>query len=92
MNTDIKTILKLRVPVIVEIGRRQVTLDDILTLGPGAIIELNRHADDELHLLVNNKMVGTGHAVKIGENFGIRIANLGSARQRIAALAGEAAN
>ncbi|MFP4145686.1 MAG: FliM/FliN family flagellar motor switch protein [Phycisphaeraceae bacterium] len=88
MATELKTILKLKVPVIVEIGRRKLSLDDVLSLGPGAILELDKSADRELALLVNNKPVGTGAAVKVGENFGIRINEIGSHRERIAALGG----
>ena len=88
MATDIATILKLAVPMIVQIGRRTTNLETILTLGPGAIIELNKPADAELELLVNNKIIGTGHVVKVGENFGIRIESVGSTKQRLEALAG----
>lgn len=88
MPTEIKTILKLSVPVIVQIGERKMPLEGILSLSPGAIVELNKSADDELPLLVNNKVVGTGMAVKVGENFGIRIETVNSAESRVDALAG----
>ncbi|HEX7011023.1 MAG TPA: FliM/FliN family flagellar motor switch protein [Phycisphaeraceae bacterium] len=86
MPADVSTILKLRVPLIVQIGRRRMKLEDVLALGPGAIVELNKHADEELDLLVSNKPVGKGTAVKVGENFGIRITHIGTARQRIDAM------
>jgi len=84
---ELQTILKLKVPVIVQIGRRGMSMEDVLALQPGAILELDKHADDELSLLINNKHVGAGTAVKVGENFGIRVTQAGSARQRIQALA-----
>ncbi|MEX0655549.1 MAG: FliM/FliN family flagellar motor switch protein, partial [Phycisphaeraceae bacterium] len=87
VKPDIQTILKLRVPVIVRIGQRKMSLDDVLALGPGAIVELSKGADDQLDLLVNNKPAGTGAAVKVGENFGLRLTAIGSPRERIAALA-----
>ena len=86
MPTDVQTILRLAVPVIVEIGRRSMSLENVLALGPGAIIELPKPADDMLELLVNNKPVAQGTAVKVGENFGIRVESVGTARQRIEAL------
>jgi flagellar motor switch protein FliN/FliY len=89
MATDLSTILKLHVPVIVQIGRRTTNLEAILALGPGAIIELNKPADAELELLINNKPIGTGLAVKVGENFGLRVESIGSAKERVAALAGK---
>ena len=89
MSTDLTTILKLNVPVIVQIGQSRAPMDDVLALGPGAILELGKPADDALELLVNNKPIGTGTAVKVGENFGIRILTIGSPHERIAALGGE---
>ena len=89
MGPELNTILKLSVPVIVEVGRRHLPLDDILALGPGAIVELGKPAESELELLVNNKAVGTGLAVKVGENFGIKITSIGSQRQRVEAMAEE---
>lgn len=87
MATDISTILKLTVPVIVELGRHRMAMDDVLALGPGAILELEKPSEDELDLLVNNVPMGKGVAVKVGENFGIRITAIGSAKQRVEALA-----
>lgn len=88
MATDIKTILKLTVPVIVLVGDRRLSMDDVLALGPGAIVELSKSAEDDLVFMINNKPVGTGVAVKVGENFGIRILEIGSVENRIQALAG----
>lgn len=86
MSSDLRAILALEVPVIVRVGERVLTLGEVISLVPGAIIELAKHADDELDLLVNNKQIGTGTAVKVGENFGLRISFIGDVRQRIAAL------
>lgn len=85
-SPDITTILSLYVPLIVQIGHRKIHLDDIMALGPGAILELNKAAEEELDLLVNNKPIGRGVAVKVGENFGIRITTIGSTDQRVQAL------
>ncbi|MCX5661220.1 MAG: FliM/FliN family flagellar motor switch protein [Planctomycetota bacterium] len=86
MATDIQTILKLTVPVIVQVGRRRLPMDDVLALGPGAILELPKASEEDLELLVNNKVVGKGTAVKVGENFGIRITSVGSPIERVRAL------
>ncbi len=88
MATDVQTILRLRVPVIVEIGRRKMKLDDVLALGPGAIVELEKSADEPLDVLVHNKPIGRGNAVKVGENFGVRVTRIGTPLQRVEALGG----
>lgn len=89
MATDLQTILQLEVPIIVQVGRRKLALDDVMAFGPGAIIELDRSAEDHLDLLVNNKPVGSGVAVKVGENFGVRITTIDSAEDRIEALSSQ---
>lgn len=89
MATDLQTILKLKVPVLVLIGQRSIPLDDVLALVPGAILELERSADDELDLFVNNKPIAHGVAVKVGENFGIRVSHVTNQHQRIEAMAGQ---
>jgi flagellar motor switch protein FliN/FliY len=86
---DLKSILKLEVPLIVVIGSRKMAVREVLNLTPGAIVELPKPSDEELEILVNNKPVGTGVAVKVGENFGIRITYMGNLRDRIEALAGK---
>lgn len=75
---DVRSILRLEVPVIVQLGERQLTLREILALVPGSIIEIPKLADDELDLVVNNHRIGVGSAVKVGENFGIKITAIGS--------------
>lgn len=88
MAKKLEAILKLEVPVIVRVGRRAMRLKEITELTPGRILELNKPADDELDLLVNNVPIGQGQAVKVGENFGVTISYIGDIRARIEALGG----
>lgn len=85
---DLEHTLKLEVPLIVQIADRLMPLREVISWGPGAIIELNKTVEDELQLLVNNVPIGTGTAVKIGENFGINISFVGDLRSRIRAMGG----
>ncbi len=86
MSSDITHILRLEVPLIVVLGRREMNARDVVALAPGAIIEIPKSADEELELLVNNKCVGQGRAVKVGENFGIRMSYVGDLKNRIEAM------
>lgn len=86
MAADLKAVKKLEVPVIVQLGERRMTVAEVRGLCPGAIIEVPKQADDELDLLVNNRPIGTGHAVKVGENFGIRVTFVGDVKDRIKAM------
>ncbi|MFI4861993.1 MAG: FliM/FliN family flagellar motor switch protein [Phycisphaerales bacterium JB063] len=89
MATTTETILQLKVPLIVSIARRSATVEEVLSLGPGTILEMEKHADEELEVLINNKPVGTGSPVKVGEKFGIRINAIGSPRERAQAIASD---
>jgi len=92
MAADLRSILKLEVPVIVLIGDRAMAMQDVVNLTPGAIIELPKPADDELNVLVNNKPIGFGRAVKVGENFGVRLTYVGDVSRRIHAMSDAAAS
>ena len=86
MAAGLDAILALEVPVIVRIAERTMALDEVLAMAPGAIIELPKAADAELEILVNNKPIGTGVAVKVGENYGLRVSYIGDLGQRIKAM------
>jgi flagellar motor switch protein FliN/FliY len=85
---NLSQILKLEVPIVVRLGERMMEVDEVLGLVPGSIIELPKNAESELDLLVNNKVIGCGVAVKVGENFGLRLTFLGNLNARLAAVNG----
>lgn len=86
---EFQRLLSIEVPVIVLLGQRRMTIGEVMRLAVGAIIEFNKAADEELELLVNNKPIGRGTAVKVGENFGIKVATIGSVREMIRKLGGQ---
>lgn len=86
MPTDLTAILKLEVPVIVQIAEHVLTVEEVRNLTPGAILELPKDTEDDLDILVNNHGIATGKAVKVGENFGVRITYVGNIKQRIEAM------
>lgn len=83
---DVSRILMLQVPVIVQLAGNTMPLSGIMGLTTGAIIEFDKPVDSDLYLLINNKCIGQGQAVKVGENFGLRITQVGSVRDRIQAM------
>ena len=86
MSQTITGILALEVPIIVRLGQRHMRMGDVLALVPGSIVELPKTADEELDLMVNNKRIGSGTAVKVGENFGLKVSHIGDLRERVIAL------
>jgi flagellar motor switch protein FliN/FliY len=91
MPADLRSILSLEVPIIVLLGERKMTTAEVVSLIPGSIIELTKKVDEELTLLVNNRPLATGTAVKVGENFGLRLSVVGDLKDRIQAMGGAAA-
>ena len=84
--TEVRRILKMRVPVIVKLAECDMPISAILKLTGGSILEFEQVADAELDLLVNNRTVGTGQAVKVGENFGLRVTQIHGVEDTIKAL------
>ena len=56
-----------------EVGRVRMTIEELLRLGEGSVVELERFADEPLDVLVNDTLVARGEAVVVGERFGIRL-------------------
>jgi len=81
-----RRVLGLRVPVIVRLAHRSMPLGEITRLSPGSLIEFEKSGDSDLDLMITSRVIGRGHAVKVGENFGLRIKSIGPVRERIRSL------
>ncbi len=89
MSTEFATILRLEVPLVVVLGERRMRVGDVRDFVPGMIVELPKTADEDLEIRINNRTIGNGRAVKIGENFGVRVTYVGDPATRIHAMAEE---
>jgi flagellar motor switch protein FliN/FliY len=70
----------------VVLGRTKKKIKDILNLGTGSLIELDKLAEEPVEILVNGKKVAYGEVVVIDENFGVRITGIVSNEERIKSL------
>ena len=86
VSADVRRILHIEVPVIVKLADKRLPLGDIIAMSPGSIVEFARSADQPLELMVNNKTIGRGIAVKVGEKFGLRIDEITSVDATIRSL------
>ncbi len=75
---NVELLLDIYVKITVELGRTNIKVKDVLGLGEGSIIELNKPANEPVDLLVNNRLVARGEVVVIDENFGTRVSNIAS--------------
>ncbi|HID02157.1 MAG TPA: flagellar motor switch protein FliN [Desulfobacterales bacterium] len=70
----------------VEVGRSKILLKDLLKMGEGYVIELDKLAGDPLDLYVNSRLIAKGEAVMVGDKFGIRLTDVVSPVNRIEQL------
>jgi len=82
----LELLLDVKLDVSIELGRSRMLLRDILELGPGAVIELDKMAGETVDLLINDKKLAEGEVVVVDENFGVRITHLVSMEERIKML------
>jgi flagellar motor switch protein FliN/FliY len=79
-------ILDIPLKVTVELGRTTVLIKDLLQLGQGSVLELDKLAGEPLEILVNGKLVAKGEVVVVNEKFGIRLTDIISPVERIETL------
>jgi len=69
-------VLDVPVELCVEIGRRTMRLGELLKLGPGSVLELDKLSGEPLDIYANKKLVARGEAVVIGERYGVRLSEV----------------
>lgn len=72
--------------VTVELGRTKLTLKEVMELGVGSLIELDKLTGEPVDIYVNNKLIARGEVVVIDENFGVRITEIVNPRERLYSL------
>lgn len=66
----------------VELGRARMYVEDILKLGDGAVVELDKLAGDPVDVLVNDRLVARGEILVLNENFCVRITEIVDPKER----------
>ncbi len=82
-GNNLDLLLDVELPIAVELGRVRMMMKEILDLGPGAVVELNKFSGEPVDLFVNNKKFAEGEVVVIDQNFGVRITALVGPNERI---------
>jgi flagellar motor switch protein FliN/FliY len=83
---NFELLLDIPLEVTVEIGRTRLAIRELLQLGPGSVIELQKLAGETLDVLVNGKPIARGEAVMVSDRFGVRLTDVASPSDRIAGL------
>ncbi|MGH2366502.1 MAG: flagellar motor switch protein FliN [Chloroflexota bacterium] len=82
---NIDLILDVSLRVTVELGRKLMSVRDILALGPGSVVELDKLAGEPVDVLVNDRLIATGEVVVADENFAVRITDIVNPAKRLSA-------
>jgi len=83
---NIDLILDVKLEISVVLGKTKKNIKDILNLGTGSLIELDKLAEEPVDILVNGKKVAYGEVVVVDENFGVRITSIISGEERVKTL------
>jgi flagellar motor switch protein FliN/FliY len=83
---DLDFILDIPLDLSVELGRTKMLVNDLLQLGQGSIVELNKIAGEPLEIFINRKLVARGEVVVVNEKFGVRLTDIVSPMERVKSL------
>ena len=88
-NRELDFILDIPLELSVELGKTKMLVNDLLQLGQGSIIELNKLAGEPLEVYINRKLIARGEVVVVNEKFGVRLTDVITPIDRVKSLAAE---
>lgn len=83
---DLDFILDIPLQIRVEVGRTKMMIQELLQLGKGSVVELNKLVGEPFEVLVNEKLVARGEVVVVNDHFGIRLTDIISPNERVKTL------
>lgn len=86
LSRDLQFLFDVPLQISVEVGRARILLRDLLQMGEGYVIELDKLAGEPLDLYVNSRLIARGEAVKVGDKFGIKLTEVVSQADRVTKL------
>lgn len=75
-DQDLSNLLDLTLPVVIELGRARMTIEEVLALGRGSVVELDRLAGEPVDIFVADRRFAEGEVVVVGEQFGVRVTRI----------------
>jgi flagellar motor switch protein FliN/FliY len=86
LSPGIELLLDVELEAALRFGCREMPLGEILDLGPGDVVQLDRHVSDPVDLIVGDKIVARGEVVLINGNFGLRVTEVSAPRKRLESI------
>ncbi len=85
---ELDFILDIPLELSVELGKTKMLINDLLQLGQGSIVELNKLAGEPLEVYINRKLIARGEVVVVNEKFGVRLTDIITPMDRVKSLTG----
>ena len=85
-DVNLERLLDIPLVLSAQLGSTRMLIKDLLQLGPGSIVELDKLAGEPLEVLVNERLVARGEVVMVNEKFGIRLTDVISPSERVKKL------
>ena len=86
LSAGVELLLDVELEASLRFGCREMPLGEILDLGPGDVVQLDRHIADPVDLIVGDKIVARGEVVLVNGNFGLRVTEVAAPRKRLESI------
>ncbi len=86
LRPGVELLLDVELEAALRFGSREMPLGDVLDLGPGDVVQLDRHVSDPVDLIVGDKIVARGEVVLVNGNFGLRVTEVAAPRRRLESI------
>jgi flagellar motor switch protein FliN/FliY len=86
LNPGIELLLDIELEATLRFGCREMPLGELLDLGPGDVVQLDRHVADPVDMIVGDKIVARGEVVLVNGNFGLRVTEVAAPRKRLESI------
>jgi flagellar motor switch protein FliN/FliY len=83
---DLEFLLDIPLLISVELGRTRMLINDLLQLGQGSVVELEKLAGEPMEIYVNSRLIARGEVVVVNEKFGVRLTDIISPSERVRQL------
>lgn len=85
---NLDRVLGIELPLVVLLARKRMSLEEVLKLVPGTVLDFEKAVTEPLDLLVNDKVIARGDTVKVGERFGLQVREIAAPKETIRAMGG----
>jgi flagellar motor switch protein FliN len=86
LRPGIELLLDIELEASLRFGSREMPLGELLDLGPGDVVQLDRNVSDPVDLIVGDRIVACGEVVLVNGNFGLRITEVAAPRKRLESI------